>query len=112
DAARDVLDVRDVVEAYLALAREGERGHVYNVCSGSAVKIRDLLRELIAVARVPVEVRDDPQRARPLDVPLFVGSAEKLRARTGWRPEVPLTSSLREIYDAALELAGNPSSAS
>lgn len=112
DAARDVLDVRDVVAAYLALARDGERGEVYNVCSGSSVKIRDLLRELIAVARVPVEVRDDPQRVRPLDVPVFVGSAEKLRARTGWRPEIPLTRSLREIYEAALAAAGNPASTS
>lgn len=112
DAARDILDVRDVVAAYVALARGGERGNAYNVCSGSAVKIRDLLRELVAVARVPVEVRDDPQRARPLDVPLFVGSADKLRARTGWRPEVPLMRSLREIYDAALANAGNPANSS
>lgn len=112
DAARDVLDVRDVVAAYLALARDGERGQVYNVCSGSSVKIRDLLRELIAVAHVPVEVRDDPQRARPIDVPLFVGSAAKLQARTGWRPEVALTRSLREIYEAALAGAGNPASSS
>lgn len=113
DAARDVLDVRDVVAAYLALARDGESGDVYNVCSGSAVKIRDLLRELIAIAHVPVEVRDDPQRLRPLDVPLFVGSAGKLHARTGWQPAVPLTRSLREIYAAALAAAaGNPATPS
>ena len=62
DAARDFLDVRDVVAAYVALARHGERGEVYNVCSGSAVTIRDVLRELIAIARVPVEVREDPAR--------------------------------------------------
>lgn len=107
-AARDFLDVRDVVAAYLALARDGEPGEIYNVCSGTAVTIRDVLRELIAIARVAVEVREDPQRMRPLDVSAFVGSAEKLRARTGWRPEVPLARSLRDIYAAALALAGNP----
>jgi GDP-4-dehydro-6-deoxy-D-mannose reductase len=112
DAARDFLDVRDVVAAYLALAHDGESGQVYNVCSGTAIKIRDLLRELITIARVPVEVREDPQRMRPLDVPVFVGSAEKLRARTGWRPIVPAARSLREIYDAALAAAGNPASSS
>jgi GDP-4-dehydro-6-deoxy-D-mannose reductase len=101
NAARDFLDVRDVVAAYLSLACEGESGEAYNVCSGTAVKVRDLLRELIAIAGVPVEVREDPQRMRPLDVPLFVGSAEKLRARTGWAPAIPLARSLREIYEAA-----------
>lgn len=106
EAARDFLDVRDVVRAYLALAQHGESGEIYNVCSGNAVKIRDVLRELITIAHVPVEVREDPQRMRPLDVPVFVGSASKLTERTQWRPEVPLSRSLREIYDAALAAAG------
>jgi GDP-4-dehydro-6-deoxy-D-mannose reductase len=104
-AARDFLDVRDVVAAYLALARSGESGQAYNVCSGHARPMRDLLRDLIAIAHVAVEVREDPERFRPLDVPIFVGSAEKLQAQTGWRPEVPLARSLREIYEAALAAA-------
>jgi GDP-4-dehydro-6-deoxy-D-mannose reductase len=106
EAARDFLDVRDVVEAYLLLAENGERGEVYNVCSGSAVKIRDVLGELIRIAHVPVEVREDPSRMRPLDTPLFVGSSEKLHRRTGWEPRVALRSSLRDVYESAL--AGNP----
>ena len=107
DAARDFLDVRDVVGAYLALARDGATGEIYNVCSGAAVTVRDVLRELIATARVPVEVREETARLRPLDVPAFVGTAEKLRARTGWQPAIPLARSLREIYQAALAAAGN-----
>jgi GDP-4-dehydro-6-deoxy-D-mannose reductase len=102
-AARDFLDVRDVVNAYIALARDGERGEVYNVCSGGAVTIRDILRELIAIAHVPVEVREDPARMRPADVPILVGSPEKLRARTGWQPQLTLVRSLRDIYAAARE---------
>jgi GDP-4-dehydro-6-deoxy-D-mannose reductase len=100
-AARDFLDVRDVVNAYIALARDGERGEIYNVCSGGAVSIRDILRELIAIAHVPVEVREDPARMRPADVPILVGSAEKLCARTGWQPQLTLVRSLRDIYAAA-----------
>jgi GDP-4-dehydro-6-deoxy-D-mannose reductase len=100
-AARDFLDVRDVVNAYIALARDGERGEVYNVCSGGAVTIRDILRELIAIAHVPVEVREDPARMRPADVPILAGSPEKLRARTGWQPQLTLVRSLRDIYAAA-----------
>jgi GDP-4-dehydro-6-deoxy-D-mannose reductase len=105
EAARDFLDVRDVVSAYVELARQGESGEIYNVCSGAAVTIRDVLRELIAIARVPVEVREDPARVRSSDIPLSVGSPQKLRDRTGWTPRIPLTRSLRDIYAAALERA-------
>jgi GDP-4-dehydro-6-deoxy-D-mannose reductase len=101
--ARDFLDVRDVVAAYVALARDGEPGEIYNVCSGAAVTIRDVLGELIRIARVPVEVREDLQRLRAVDVPLSVGDPSKLRARTGWQPKIPLVRSLRDIYAAARE---------
>ncbi len=101
-SARDFLDVRDVVEAYLALARRGEGAQVYNVCSGRAVTIRDVLRELISIARVPVEVREDPQRVRATEIPLSVGSSEKLREATGWQPKITLDRSLRDVYAAAL----------
>lgn len=100
-AARDFLDVRDVVNAYIALARDGEAGEFYNVCSGGAVTIRDILRELIAIAHVPVEVREDPARLRPADAPILVGNPEKLHARTRWQPQLTLVHSLRDIYAAA-----------
>lgn len=105
DVARDFLDVRDVVRAYVALAREGERGQVYNVCSGNAVAIRDILRELVTIAHVPVEIREDPSRVRPSDAPIFVGSAQKLRERTGWAPEIAFGRSLRDVYEAAYAAA-------
>ncbi|HYL27516.1 MAG TPA: GDP-mannose 4,6-dehydratase [Candidatus Nitrosotalea sp.] len=105
EAARDFLDVRDVVAAYIELARHGERGEIYNVCSGAAVTIRDVLGELIRVAGVAVEVREDPNRLRSAETPLSVGSPAKLRARTGWSPRIPLTRSLRDVYEAASKFA-------
>lgn len=101
DAKRDFLDVRDVVAAYIALARNGVSGEMYNVCSGIARSIRDVLRELIIAAHVPVEVREDPERMRPSDVPIFVGDNAKLRAATGWEPRIAWTRSIRDIYEAA-----------
>jgi GDP-4-dehydro-6-deoxy-D-mannose reductase len=101
EARRDFLDVRDVVRAYIALAEHGETAEIYNVCSGRAYAIRDALRELIIAAHVPVEVREDPERMRPSEVPLFVGDATKLRMRTGWEPRVPFAASIRDIYRAA-----------
>jgi len=102
-AERDFLDVRDVVAAYLALLDRGERGEIYNVCSGSAISIRDVLRTLVTTARVAVEIREDPARMRPSDTPLFVGDGTKLRAATGWAPQIALATSLRDTYRAAFE---------
>jgi nucleoside-diphosphate-sugar epimerase len=106
DAARDFLDVRDVVQAYVALAKRGERGEIYNVCSGKAVAIRDLLGELIRIAKVPVEVRADPERMRPADVAISVGSNAKLVERTGWSPRRSIAQSLRDIYADARNRSG------
>jgi GDP-4-dehydro-6-deoxy-D-mannose reductase len=106
DARRDFLDVRDVVRAYIALARDGERGEIYNVCSGKAVAIRDLLGELIRIARVPVEVRSDRARARSGEAAISYGSDAKLVERTGWRSEHALVQSLRDIYADACKRAG------
>lgn len=103
DAKRDFLDVRDVVRAYVALARDGVNGEIYNVCSGEARSLKSILGELIAIARVAVEVRDDPTRMRPADTPLLVGSNEKLRKATGWQPTISMTRSLRDIFAAALD---------
>jgi len=104
-AERDFLDVRDVVRAYVALLERGERGQIYNVCSGVAVPIRDVLRMLVTTARVAVEIREDPARMRESDTPLFVGDASKLRAATGWAPQIALETSLRDTYRAAFERA-------
>jgi GDP-4-dehydro-6-deoxy-D-mannose reductase len=98
---RDFLDVRDVVEAYIALAENGDPGEIYNVCSGVPMRIQDILRLLIQIADIPIEVREDPTRMRRSDLKTFYGDNAKLCA-LGWAPKVPLGRSLREIFDAAL----------
>jgi GDP-4-dehydro-6-deoxy-D-mannose reductase len=103
EAQRDFLDVRDVVAAYIVLVANARAGEVYNICSGRAVAIQEVLRQLITIARVPVEVRNDPDRMRPSDLPILSGDANKLRVATGWQPEHSLASSLRDIYADAVE---------
>jgi GDP-4-dehydro-6-deoxy-D-mannose reductase len=113
-AERDFLDVRDVVRAYADLIERGCPGETYNVCSGRAVSLQDILRRLITIAHVPVEVRDDPERLRPSDVPLSYGDPSKLRDATGWAPARTLEESLRDVYADARErvLAGMQAPAS
>jgi GDP-4-dehydro-6-deoxy-D-mannose reductase len=103
EAQRDFLDVRDVVDAYVALAEARTPSGVYNIARGEAVAIKEILRRLIMIARVPVEVREDPERMRPADIPLMLGDAAKLREATGWTPKVALERSLRDIYADARE---------
>ena len=99
DTARDLHDVRDTVRAYRALVERGETGGVYNVCSGRAVRIRDVLDQLVALSRVPVTIRVDEARYRPGDNPVLVGSRHKIERETGWRPEIPLQTTLSDLLD-------------
>jgi GDP-4-dehydro-6-deoxy-D-mannose reductase len=106
DAVRDFTDVRDVVRAYWALLDHGVPGEVYNVCSGRGVRLRDLLEELIALSGLKVEVRVDPDRLRPHDVPVLVGDPSRLRAATGWEARTPLSRTLRDLLDHWRERMG------
>jgi GDP-4-dehydro-6-deoxy-D-mannose reductase len=98
-AVRDVSDVRDVVRAYVDLAERGLPGVVYNVCSGRGVAIREGLDMLLSHSRLEIEVLQDPARLRPLDVPVFVGDAGKLREVLGWTPSTPLEKSLGDLLE-------------
>jgi len=101
DAVRDLTDVRDVVRAYRLLAERGDPGAVYNVCSGTGVSVQEIADRLLATARRPIRLVTDPDLVRPVEVPRLVGSNERLRAATGWAPEIPLAQTLADVLDAA-----------
>jgi GDP-4-dehydro-6-deoxy-D-mannose reductase len=99
DARRDFTDVRDTVRAYVALAQRGAPGRVYNVCSGQARAVRELLDGLIALARVPVSVQQDPDRLRPNDTPLLLGDPSRIAGEVGWRPAFAFRQTLQDLLD-------------
>jgi GDP-4-dehydro-6-deoxy-D-mannose reductase len=99
DARRDLTDVRDTVRAYRSIVRHGAPGEAFNVCSGAAIAIRDLLERLIARAHVSVRIRVDPARYRPNDTPLLLGDNAKARQRLGWTPRIPLDRTLDDLLD-------------
>lgn len=99
---RDYLDVRDVVRAYLLLAEHGETGAVYNVCSGEARPLGELLKTLIELSGVEVRVETDSTLLRDHDIPLLVGDPSALRA-LGWAPEIPLRQTLADLLASAEE---------
>ena len=96
---RDFTDVRDVVRAYRLMVDRGTAGEVYNVCSGTAVAVQDLAEQLIGLATVPMRLEPDPDLQRPVDIPVLRGDAGRLRSDTGWEPEIPLATTLRDLLD-------------
>jgi GDP-4-dehydro-6-deoxy-D-mannose reductase len=97
DARRDLTDVRDTVRAYRIIAERGTPGRAYNVCTGRAVSIRDLLDMLLARARVPVQITVDPARYRPSDLPIVVGDPSRIQQELGWTADIPLERTLEDL---------------
>jgi GDP-4-dehydro-6-deoxy-D-mannose reductase len=99
EARRDLTDVRDVVRAYRLIVERGVPGRPYNVCTGRAIAIRDLLDMFLSRARVRIQVAIDPARYRPNDVPLVVGDNSRLRSELGWTPSIPMERTVDELLD-------------
>ncbi len=96
DARRDLTDVRDVVAAYLRIMDDATAGSAWNVCSGTANRIGDLLNTLLGLASVPITTSTDPDRMRPSDTPLLLGSHARLTAALGWTPTIPIEVTLAD----------------
>ncbi len=97
---RDILDVRDVVEAYALLLRAGEPGEIYNVARGEGASIGELFRMLALLIGVDAEPELDSALARATDMPHLVGDSTKLRRATGWAPARTRHETLRGLVDA------------
>jgi GDP-4-dehydro-6-deoxy-D-mannose reductase len=99
EAVRDFSDVKDVIHAYMLLLDQGENGAVYNVCSGQGIAVRGLLNALVALSPVAMEIRVDPSRLRPSDLPVLVGDPSRLRAATGFAPSGRLDQALADLLE-------------
>ena len=96
---RDFTDVRDMVRAYWLLLARAHPGSTYNAASGRAVAIREVIDGFLGCAGCPIEVRQVPQRVRPIDLPVLVGDASRLRSLTGWAPLISFRQSLEDVLD-------------
>jgi GDP-4-dehydro-6-deoxy-D-mannose reductase len=97
---RDLLDVRDVIEAYLGLLTQGVAGQVYNIARGEGVTLRELFDQLADLIGLRAEPVPDPALIRTGDIPYLVGDPNKLCRATGWSPKITLDQTLREVVDA------------
>ena len=102
DAQRDFLDVFDVVAAYVSALERIDSlptGLALNVCSGVPRKISDMLSGLLQLSEFDIEVKRDPTRMRPSDVPLVVGDCSALSRYLGWKPQVSLKQTLLNVLN-------------
>jgi GDP-4-dehydro-6-deoxy-D-mannose reductase len=100
DPIRELLDVRDVVDAYLALLERGRSGEIYNVARGEGIAIGELFEQIARAAGVRVLPEPDPSLLRANDVPHLVGDPTKITSETGWTAARPLAETLRDLVDA------------
>jgi GDP-4-dehydro-6-deoxy-D-mannose reductase len=98
-AQRDFLDVRDSVRALRLLAHERYAGEVFNLASGVPRSISSMLEMLLDMSSLKIDIRQDPARMRPADLPILAGDASKLREATGWSPSLEISQSVKDTLD-------------
>lgn len=98
-AKRDFTDVRDVVKAYALLVEHGRRGETYNVGTGHAIAISQILDEIVAMSDTAIEVKVDENKLRPVDVPIIEPDIDKIKSEVGWQPVISLEQTLRETLE-------------
>ena len=96
---RDFTDVRDIVRAYELLAQKGVSGKIYNVGSGNAVLIDDILKLIISKSKAEISVVVDKARLRPADIPVIEADISLIKADTGWEPSIPLEKTIEDTLD-------------
>ena len=100
EAQRDFSDVRDVVRAYFLSTQKCDYGESYNICSGKAWVIKDLLDKLLEISEVKdIKLEQDQTRMRPSDVQILRGDCSKIMEKTGWKPEIPFEKTLTDLRD-------------
>jgi GDP-4-dehydro-6-deoxy-D-mannose reductase len=97
-ARRDFTDIRDSAQAYVSMVKKRLTG-TYNLCSGRALKIEELIERMASCSRLAVEFEVDPALVRPSDPPLVVGSSRRLHDETGWQPRIPIEQTASDVLD-------------
>ncbi len=99
DSKRDFSDIRDAVRAYAMVLARAKVGEVYNVCAGKAVALAEIIEIFQTVSKIKVEIAQDPARVRADEIPEICGDLTKIHADTGWKPEIPLEQTIRDLLD-------------
>jgi len=98
-AYRDFTDVRDIVKGYAMLMENGTIGELYNIGSGNAYKIQDILDILLSLSNTKITVEIDPDKLRPSDVPIVQCDNSKIKSHINWVPQYDIKNTLKDTLD-------------
>lgn len=96
---RDFSDVRDIVRAYRLIVEKGQPGKAYNVGSGVAHSLEDMLKTITSLSSQEITINVDPARIRPTDTPVICCDNSLIKAELGWAPEHDIFDTLKEMYE-------------
>ena len=88
-----------MVQAYYLAMTKGISGEIYNICSGHSYVIQDILNRFLAMSKVQIRVVQDPEKVRPVKIPIQVGDNTKFTRQTGWKPAIPIQKSINDIME-------------
>jgi GDPmannose 4,6-dehydratase len=97
---RTVADVRDAVRAYhMLVTLKPVAGAYYNIGGAHSCTVGEILDALLALSprKNAIRIEVDPERLRPIDADLQVPDTAKFTAHTGWRPEIPFATTMRDL---------------
>jgi len=98
-AQRDFTDVRDVVKSYALLVQKGKNGETYNVGSGKAIAIADILKMILSMTEADIKIEVDENKLRPVDVPIIEADVTKLTSATGWHRNIKLEETIADTLN-------------
>ncbi len=99
---RDFSHVKDIVRAYRMILESGDCRRIYNVGSGTAYRLDELLSFICGLSHQPIRIEEDPARFRPSDQPRVCCDHRRITQELGWMPEYTVYDALKEMYAAFL----------
>jgi len=99
DTRRAITDVRDMCRGFLLLMDKGQPGEAYNISGEKAYLIKDILKEILRITNTNPQIVVDPKLLRPTDEKIIFGDSSKLKEHTGWKQEIPIETTLKDMID-------------
>ena len=97
---RDFSHVKDVVRAYRMIVESDNCNQIYNVGSGNAYSLEDMLTYIIGLSDQNIEIEVDQNRNRPTDQPVICCDRSLIGKELGWEPQYNVYDALREMYES------------
>lgn len=98
-AKRDFSHVKDIVRAYRMIIEDDDCRVTYNVGSGKAYRLDEMLEYVISLCHQEIRIEIDPDRFRPADTPAICCDNRRIQTKLGWNPEYTIFDTLRELFD-------------